>query len=122
MGDASSRGAHGGQAVHAIDGVPGFVRVTGGAATRVVPEDVDAAEAGHRLGYQPVDVLALRHIGDDAQRLDAALAQLRLGLAQPLLAARADRHAAALVGEAEGDRAADAAAAAGDDRYLIAQA
>ena len=73
------------------------------------------------LGHQPLDVLQLGHVGDDAEDADALLPYLRLGLAQPLLAAGAEGDVAALVGEGEGDGPPDAAAGAGDDGDLVLQ-
>ncbi len=74
---------------------------------RVVDEDVDVAEALERLGGQPVDVAADRHVGE--RRLDAPpgrLAADRLGRSlQPLRRARDEQH----VGAAQANDAAIAA-------------
>ena len=116
-----ARGANGGLQVRAVCRVPDLVGIFTRSRAGVVHQRVQPAEARDRFRHQPLDVSGLRDVRYYAQRLDASFAQLRLCLAQRLLAASADGDAAAFAGEGEGDRTADAAAAAGDDRYLIAQ-
>ena len=92
-----------------------------GLAVSLVTQSEMQIGVNERLGHQAFHVRRFAHIGGDAERVDALRAQLGLRLPQRLFAAGADRDAAALRGEGERNRAADAAAAARDDRCFVAQ-
>ena len=81
----------------------------------VVDQDVDAPELGHRLADHGVDLVPRGDIGDDRDRLDAAVADLarhRLGFL--LVAAGVDDDMGALARQPQRRGAADVAAGAGD--------
>jgi hypothetical protein len=115
-------GADGGEQVGVEAALPGLVVVALARAAGVVDEDIDSAEALGRFRNDSLYVSRPGHVGHKADGVDAEVAQVGFGLAQALLAAGADDDAAALGGEAEGDGAADAAAAARDDCDFVLQA
>ena len=121
MRDGRACGASGGEQVRFVDGVPDFVGVSAAAHAGVVDEDIEAPKAVDRLLDQALDVGGLRDVRDDAEGFGGC-GQLRLGGTQRFFAAGADGDAAALGGEGEGDRAADATATAGDDGYFVGEA
>jgi hypothetical protein len=85
----------------------------------VVDEDVDPPELLHRLGDQRAAMLGARRCRPGRARLAACLldpARRVLGIL--MLAQIADEDVRALAGIGDGDRAADAAVAAGDHRLL----
>ncbi len=82
-----------------------------------VDENIDAAEGGGHLGNRLLHGGVLAGVGGNLQHLDAALAlDLGRGRRERRLVARNERHVDAFPGELPGDRLADAAVAAGDDR------
>jgi hypothetical protein len=93
--------------------------VVGAAEARcVVHEDVDAAERGGRVFHVFRDGRGVCEIASGGVDLPALRLQLGLGLLQRLGAARTDGDVRAALGKPERDRAANAAAGAGDDDVL----
>ena len=82
----------------------------------VVHDDVDAAEAVDGRVDERLQRVELAHVGGDADRLAAHGLQELLGLGAGVGLAARDRDLGAGRDEALGDRAPDAARAAGDDR------
>jgi hypothetical protein len=79
---------------------------------------VDAAVLLQHAFDQPVHVLRLRHVADLRGHRMAALRDLLRGLADGVGLAAGDDHLGVALGESLGQRAADAAAAAGDEDDL----
>ncbi len=94
-----------------------------GLMRRVVDKNIDAAEFADRLVH---DRPAMRGVLDVAREQDGfaagVLDQALALLGVLMLAEIGDQHVGALARERDGHRAADAAIAAGDDRFLAGQA
>ena len=85
--------------------------------SRVIHEDVDAAELLARALHQPRDVVGLHHVRDHGMNFAAGrFHQLLAGALQRLRIAPADRHPYALFQKLPRRLPADAAACAGHDR------
>jgi hypothetical protein len=84
----------------------------------IVDQDVDPAQCGRCSLDIARDCGFVGEIADRGMRGAAVQGDLLAGGGEPLGAAGADRHAGAGLGKGECDGAADAAAAAGDDRPL----
>jgi len=80
----------------------------------VVEPDVDPAEVPERLGGEVVDLILLRRVGLDGQRIAAEFQAFALHVAQHVQAAGCQNDGGSLLGESVGRRAADAAGGAGD--------
>ena len=104
-----------GALVELVDGTVGGVRA------RVVHEDVDAAEL--RLGARDegAQLLHAAHVGGHREGAAAEVAHGRRRLLEGLGLARREHDVGPVLGEAEGDGAADAAARAGDDGDLAGE-
>jgi hypothetical protein len=90
-----------------------------GRAAGAVDQDVQSLEAVVDLLHEPLDVLAVAHVGLDRQHFGLAfLPQLPGRLLQALPIARADRHVGTLAQERVGAGVADPLAATGDHRDL----
>ena len=101
--------------------LPSCLVIAGAEAGGVAHQDVDAAE---RLGGR-IDIgrqrLQVGHVAGLRMRRDAGCGDRVAHRRETVGAAGADRHRRAGLGETERDRAADAAAAAGDHRPLSRQ-
>ncbi len=86
---------------------------------RVVDQDVDPAEGADGGLDHRLDLLRVRHVAGDSERLVPLLAEHRRGVVRA--AQIGDHHARALPGGGAGDRLADAAGTAGDDDGQIVQ-
>ena len=84
------------------------------ADTGVVEPDVDPAEPVERLGGQVFDLILLRRVGLDDQRVAAEIQAFPLHVAQHVQAPGGENHGRSLLGESVSRRAADAAGGAGD--------
>ncbi|PAV74130.1 hypothetical protein WR25_09724 [Diploscapter pachys] len=89
----------------------------------VVDQHVDPAERLHRLGDHGAALIGLRQVARDQYRLPPLRLDQRLGrLGIVMFVEIGDQHVGALARKGQGDRAADAAVAAGDDRLLAGKA
>ncbi len=85
----------------------------------VVVENVDAAEELPRVRDHAVQLIEFGDVDAKRQRLPARDLDRARGFLRQFDALIGDHHARAFTGEAECDRAADTARAAGDDRDAI---
>ena len=91
-------------------------------AAGVVHDDVDAAELRDRARDDLLEHVVVVDVGRDDERLAAGGAHVGGDLVELLLRARGQDDVGARVGERAGDRRADAAPGAGDDRDLAVEA
>ena len=99
-------------------------RIVDGAAqmrTCVVDQDVDPAERRQRGADQRAHAVRIRDVRRAGHHATARRAELRRGVLQARVVARADRHRGAFGDEHLRDRLADAGGGAGDDRHLVTQ-
>jgi len=87
----------------------------------VVDPGVDAAEALHGALCQPLDLLAVGHVGDHDFGLPAQALDLCSEFEQCLLVARGEHHRGPPPRHLEGCLAPDALGRAGDHHHLVAE-
>ena len=88
----------------------------------VVDDDVDPAEALDREVDEPLDIIELAEVGGHPRRLTATVEHGLHRSLDGIGLAAGDDHGRAGVGEPLGEREADAARSAGDDRDATLQA
>ena len=118
MGD---RGLDPRDGAHDVDfeaSAPGIVVHRLGERADIGDEDVKAAEMSRRLADPAPQRRDVGHVDRPAIGLHTLPGERGCRGVDPGLAARTDRYVAALLRQEFGDRAADAAAAAGDDGFL----
>src|SRR5205814_5606918 len=90
-------------------------------SARVVHDDVDPTELGDRTSNDVLENVVVVHVGGDDERFAAGGAHVGRDLVELVLRARSQHDVRARIGEGPGDRRADAASGAGDDRDLAVE-
>ncbi|MGX0523463.1 hypothetical protein ACUXMH_000617 [Ralstonia pickettii] len=89
---------------------------------RVAHHDVDLAERGDRLRDDRAGVCLVAQVAGNGFAAAARCADEAAGLVGVVVFVQVrDQHIGAFLGKADGDRAADAAVAAGDDGHLVCE-